>query len=173
MSNYTRKSLRWVLSSGIILFLFSGLVADNSFQERQVSAASQVSETGEMITDEEIRSLTEQFMDILVQEADTDYKVANYQTTQGLLQAFSEVASRDLAAPYIDFFYEQKEDGLYILPTELPPWFIQDNSYETEQVDAGKVKVSQTNETIMYGAYRIELEFTKRDSWKITDINVS
>lgn len=174
MSKSTRKLRKGVLSAGIILFLFSGFVADNSYQERQVSAASQARETGEMITDEEIRSLTNQFMNILVQEADTDYKVANYWTTEELLQAFSGVASRDIAELYVDFYYEQKEDGLYILPTELPPWFIQDNPYKTEQKDAGKVKVSQTNETAMYGEYQIALEFTIKDSsWEITNINVT
>lgn len=123
------------------------------------------------ITHQEILTLTNQFMDTLVQDIDEyTYKVLHFNSKEELLTAFESVTTEVLAKPYVDFYYEEEEDGLYIVPTSTPPWFESENDYNVVQLDENTVKVIQFNETEFYGDYEIELELTFDDNWTITDI---
>ncbi|WP_156288551.1 hypothetical protein [Oceanobacillus salinisoli] len=119
---------------------------------------------------EEIVVLTDEFMDILVQDTGEDYKVADFHTVESLLTEFKRVATKEAASPYVEYYYEEEPDGLYILPTETPPWFIADNDYEIEYISDNHVKIIQENTTDMYGEYVIEIEFTYDSTWKISNI---
>ncbi|MFC2947124.1 hypothetical protein [Virgibacillus sediminis] len=119
----------------------------------------------------EIIRVTNQFMDILVQDVDEQYRVLQHKTKEGLLQSFDEVADRGVSEPYVDYYYTEKSEGLYLLPTETPPWFDENNSYDMVQLEDDKVKVIQKNDSVLYGTYQIEIEFTLyKDEWLITDV---
>lgn len=123
------------------------------------------------ITDEEITRLTTAFMDTLVQDIDENtYLVLNYKSKEDLLTAFESITTEKIGKLFIDVYYEEKEGGLYIIPTSTPPWFESENNYDVIQLDNRTVKVTQFNETDFYGDYQIELEFTFDESWTITDI---
>ncbi|RCW66913.1 hypothetical protein [Saliterribacillus persicus] len=122
------------------------------------------------LTHEEIVSLTDQFMDHLVQDTNESYKVTQYKTKDELIQSFSDIATQNAVQPYIDFYYEEKEDGLYIIPTSTPPWFINDQEYEIIEVDEETKKVVQSNQSEMYGDYQISIEFIYEDGWKISKV---
>ncbi|MBM7600736.1 hypothetical protein JOC34_003147 [Virgibacillus halotolerans] len=163
------KSVKWVITIGMILFLVNGV--------QIVSAVSKVDaeeeeQANHELTHEQIEGVTDQFMDILVQEADPNYKVKNYNTKEALLTAFEEVTIRDVAADYVDYYYDEKADGLYILPTETPPWFIKENKYTIKQLDNNKVQVEQTNNTLLHGTYTITLDFSYEQEWKITNLTI-
>lgn len=121
-------------------------------------------------THEEIVKLTDQFMEILVQDINENYKVIAYQSKEELLEAFEEVTTKEVAKVYVDFYYEEKDDGLYIIPTETPPWFMEENPYDMVQLNNEQIKISQTNETVFYDAYSIEIELSFDEKWKITKI---
>ncbi|WP_208586356.1 hypothetical protein [Gracilibacillus suaedae] len=136
----------------------------------QVDNIKQAAETKD-ITHEEIVKLTDTFMDLLVQEIDDHYKVVRFDTKEELLNAFEPYVVKDAVKPYIDYYYEEKEDGLYIVPTETPPWFEKDEDYEKESKD-NKVIITQSNENELYGPYTIEIVFEKIDgTWKIANIS--
>lgn len=161
------KRLRWLISISLILLLTIGL--------QPVSAVSQSNaETEQQVNNEpthnQITALTDQFMRILVQDTDSNYKVVNYNLKEALLTAFEQVTIREVAIDFVDFYYREKADGLYILPTETPPWFEKDNKYRLEQLGQNKVKVVQTNHSYLHDTYTIEFEFTFDDEWKITNI---
>ncbi|UJL45128.1 hypothetical protein KFZ58_11950 [Virgibacillus sp. NKC19-16] len=162
------KNKYWILGTGIILFLFT-LVNTNDLQ---IVEAEEDQQKEEHITHEEVISLTGEFMDILVQEADENYKVVNYDTKDELLNAFEQVTTRETAKIYVDYFYREEADGLYILPTETPPWFMEENEYDMVQLDNKQVKVVQENQSFFYDEYEIEIEFSFEKEWKITNISI-
>jgi len=124
----------------------------------------------EELTHEQIVYLTDQFMDILVQDVDEAYRVDTIKSKEQLYSEFEEVALREAASEYVDFYYKEKPDGLYLTPTELPPWFIKKNNYDRIKVDENTVKIEQNNELDLYGNYTIEIEFTYDTDWKISSI---
>ncbi|MGN8645241.1 hypothetical protein ACTNEO_03990 [Gracilibacillus sp. HCP3S3_G5_1] len=123
------------------------------------------------ITHAEIVKLTDTFMDLLVQEVDDHYKVVRFNTKEELINAFEPYIVREAVQPYIDFYFKEKEDGLYILPTETPPWFDKDEDYN-KKIEDNKVTITQANENALYGKYTIEMGFEKMDgTWKIVNIS--
>jgi hypothetical protein len=167
------KKIKWMINFGVLLslFLFSFQAAAVEYQVPINEEKQEVT----TITDEEIIQLTDEFMKLLVQEIDDNYRVIHFNTKEELQLAFDQIASKDVTSEYIDFYYEEKAHGLYIVPTETPPWFIQRNEYNVIQLNHHQVKVVQENQTDLYGSYKISYEFSfeVHDGWKITKITIT
>ncbi|MBM7541409.1 hypothetical protein [Amphibacillus cookii] len=128
-------------------------------------------QTAPELTKEMIKEKTEAFIDQLVQETNENYRVVNFSTKAALIEQFDGIATQEVVAPYIEFYYDERDDGLYIVPTELPPWFILEEPYQKEVLDDGLIKIIQENSLEMYGDYRIEIVFAYEKGWRIIDIN--
>lgn len=149
----------------------------NTKQKQNVEHLQQLDyaqdETRPEISHEEIVSLMDQFMDTLVQEVDDNYKVIHFDHIDDLVDELAAISTHEIAQIFIGYYYENKSDGLYIIPTETPPWFMADHPYDVVQLNEDQVQITQTNETDFYGTYTIELELTYQDGWKITKITHS
>lgn len=170
--NKSFRKFKWIVYTSILLslFLFTYQVAAIENEE----PASKEKSEDQTITHEEIIALTDKFMEQLVQEVDEDYRVVHFDTKAALEASFDHIANREVIAEYVDFYYEETADGLYILPTETPPWFIKENDYNVIQLNKDQVEVVQENQTDLYGAYTITYEFSfDDDDWKITKIKMN
>lgn len=179
MNVYIKK---WVKYIGIIVTI--GLCVTFSIQpilafagydksdEQQVVTVEQEQnkESDADLTHEEIVSLTDEFMDIILQDIDNNYQVIHYETKDELLDEFKNISTYEAAEPYVEFYFDETEDGLYIIPTETPPWFNPDNDYDI--ISSNKsARVIQENETDLDGKYTIQYDFIyEEDGWKITKI---
>ncbi|SDC47157.1 hypothetical protein SAMN05421734_10979 [Pelagirhabdus alkalitolerans] len=127
-------------------------------------------EQKDSLADEVIRDLTDQFIDRLAQPTDEDYRVQEFNTKSELIQSFSDIATEETVAPYIDFYYDELDDGLYIVPTSLPPWVDTEEAYTLDYESDEKVVMTQDVQSKMYGHYRIEITFGYEDGWRIVSI---
>lgn len=119
----------------------------------------------------EIVQLTDGFLNTLIQETDKDYRVLKYQDKASIIDAFKHITTEEVVKAYVDYYYYEENGGLYIVPTETPPWFNKQNEYDVVQLEKNKFLVKQENESELYGEYRIEMEFTYTgQDWKITKI---
>jgi len=150
----------------------SGTVQGHTDDDGQQLDQTQ-SDTHKDISHEEIVTLTDQFMDTLVQAVDDDYKVIHFDHIDDLVDELASISTHEIAQTFIGYYYKDKNDGLYIIPTETPPWFMADQPYDVVQLNQDQVQLAQTNETDFYGTYTIELELTYQDGWKITEITHS
>ncbi|WP_052360650.1 hypothetical protein [Oceanobacillus manasiensis] len=125
------------------------------------------------LKDEKVKELMQKFMDTLVQDTDDTYKVKNMDTKEELRTAFESIAEREVFEPFIDYYFNEKGDGLYILPTETPPWFVAENPYDMVQLENNLVRVKQENENPLQGKYTIEIDFVYDKQWKISNIAIS
>lgn len=183
--NRRGKNLKWILPAGVLLLLLI-LIQSNGLQiasatsikgaqnhkttTTNVSTIDEVNQKDDQtLSHEQIVTLTDQFMDTLVQKTDNN-KVMDYHTKEELLNRFDEITTRNVASTYVDSYYHEASDGLYIIPTETPPWFNKENDYDMVQLDNNKVKVEQKNKSAMYGTYTVVYEFTRDTNWKITNI---
>src|SRR5699024_10292559 len=107
------------------------------------------------LSEADINERMEAFIDILLQEIDDNYKVKGVSTKADLIERFNTITTDEVAWPYVEFYYHETEDGLYIVPTELPPWFIPGEPYELTELENGNILVEQENEVDLYGKYRI------------------
>lgn len=177
--------IKWFIGSAIILPLFfmigsAGLQAASDIDHSKNHHTSdksvekiemgQYQETEKKISHKQIVSLTNQFMDLLVQEIDKTNKVVHFASKGELLDEFEKVTTRKIASKYVSFYFKEKANGLYVVPTETPPWFNGNNDYDMIRVEDNMIKVVQHNKTDLYGAYTVEIEFTYDNKWKITNI---
>ncbi|GGC81133.1 hypothetical protein GCM10007216_09570 [Thalassobacillus devorans] len=134
------------------------------------TASSNEKESKESLGKATIEERTDQFMEHLVQETDENYKVLNYDSKEALLDGFEPIATRQAAKEYVDFYYKEKQSGLYILPTETPPWFVNGQPYDTIDIDKNHKKVIQKNNNELYGDYKIAITFIYDGEWRIQEI---
>lgn len=118
----------------------------------------------------ELLDITNTFMEMLVQDVDQQYKVDGMDTKEALIDKFKNIATAEVAEEYVSYYYEEKEDGLYIIPTETPPWLTESEPYQKENIGKNKMKITQQNQSDLYGDYTIEIELTYKKKWIITNI---
>ncbi|PKR78139.1 hypothetical protein CEY16_09505 [Halalkalibacillus sediminis] len=140
--------------------------------EAEVDSKEENEQESATLTDKQIKYVTEEFMSRLVQEADENYKVKNFDTLAKLKEHFQPLASEDVINEFVNYFYKEQEDGLYIVPTETPAWFIPDNDYEVENVNEQEYVVTQTNQTELDGTYTIVFNIQLNEDGKATIIDV-
>ncbi len=117
----------------------------------------------EEITHEQIASVMRDFMDKLVQDVHDDYRVKDFDTMSDLKGDFTSISSEKVTNKFVDFYYEEKGDGLYIVPTSTPPWFEEENEYEVTETSDQTFKVEQNNQSEFYGEYTIVFEIQLND----------
>ncbi|GAA0500339.1 hypothetical protein GCM10008986_29560 [Salinibacillus aidingensis] len=140
-------------------------------EESHASSMHEEIKEADDLTHEQIKGLTEKFMDILVQETNQENRVLSYNTKDQLVQELKSIASLSLAKKYVDLYYKERNQQLYIIPTETPPWFIPDNSYDI-QTENGQATIVQSNSSELYGNYKIRIEFKYKEQkgWVIHNV---
>ncbi len=118
----------------------------------------------------EVHTLTNGFMHILMQETNKKNKLIHYKTKDELAADYQSIISVEAARPYIDVYFKEKPDGLYLNLREGPPWFSKNNRYDMVQLNETRVKVIQKNYMDLYGEYTIVIQLTYEEDWKITKV---
>lgn|SRR5699024_10668693 len=124
----------------------------------------------EELTHEQIVHMTDEFIHLFMLDTEENGLVRGFHSKKELYEEIEKVALREAAIEYVDFFYTEKEEGLYLLPTELPPWFIKENNYDRIRTEEDTIRIKQQNTTDLYGEYTIEIIFTHDTKWKISEI---
>ncbi|MGM7703010.1 hypothetical protein ACSVDE_14865 [Pseudalkalibacillus sp. Hm43] len=116
---------------------------------------------------EELIHTARTFMDELLQPYDeSNNKVKNFNTKQELVSHVSSYATEAVAVPYVNMYFEEKEDGLYIIPMCLNPWITDQQPFTMTKIDDKQYKLSQSNSSDMHGSYTIHLTFKQmNEKW--------
>jgi len=161
------KRVFWSSLIGIILFLItSGFIDENS----EISVIANEQNGAEELTHEQIVHMTDEFIQLFNQATGEYGLVCAFHSKEELYNEIEKIAFREAAIEYVDFYYTEKEEGLYLLPTELPPWFNKENNYDRIRTEEDTVKIIQQNTMDLYGEYTIEITFTYDTKWKISEV---
>ncbi|RBW71388.1 hypothetical protein [Bacillus taeanensis] len=163
-----------------VAFLFIALSGCNGFEQidwkqelTTVEQAAEAKANEQKIEQPPVEELAKEFINRLVQEVDHNYKVKDFTSKQALIDYMSEIVSEDAAEKVVSFYYKEKKDGLYIVPTELMPWFVEENEYKLERLDHQTYQLKQMNESNLYGNYEITIMFTyEHQHWKIKSFHI-
>lgn len=137
-------------------------------EQTSSSVVNEEKQVNKDLTHDKIVQLTDKFMEKLIQDTDDHYRVQSYNTKEALVQEFKDIASKSLAKKYVDLYYKEQNQQLYIIPTETPAWFVPDQSYE-KHVEDGHATIIQSNSSDLYGNYKIKMEFIYKEQkgWMI------
>ena len=120
-----------------------------------------------------VEKLSSELINRIVQDTDDQYRVKDFNTEEDIEQHLREVTSSDLAANITDVYYEERDGGLYLVPTELFPWVNTDQPYELKQMNDFEYQLIQSNESDLYGSYTIEINFLyENNHWIIKNFTI-
>lgn len=122
------------------------------------------------LTKEKAIEIEDEFINRLFVDRNDDEKVKNYNNKNELINHLSEIAKKDIAKSYINNYYKEKEDGLYIIPKDGPTRIYKDKSYKLEKIDDKNYELIQEAEDQLRGKYKFTVKFTyEENKWIISD----
>lgn len=119
-----------------------------------------------------VEELSTKFEKRLYQDTEKNYKVKAFDSKQALIDHLAQIMREELANRYVNDYYKEKEDGLYIIPKDGPALLQPDQPYETEQT-GNKATMTQSSENGLRGQYELTIQYRyKDDRWIMHDRNV-
>jgi hypothetical protein len=118
-----------------------------------------------------LRELEDTFRNGIYQEVDeTTRKVKNFDTKAQWVQYMSEIMDKSLAETFANDFFNEKENGLYLISRSGPVVLVFEEPYEIEVIDGTKVQAIQKGENILLGKYQLTVTYEYREgNWIITE----
>ncbi len=148
--------------------------ANESYESRSaiVSVKTPMNQAPPSFTDRDLITLTDRYISLIKQEVDDDYRLINVATIAELYVSFDEISTREVSEAHVSYYFTETEAGVYLRPTELPPWFEKDVPYAVNRVSDKEVIVEQTVEDLeLYGPYRITFHFNYTDRWRMSQVD--
>lgn len=147
----------------ILVLLFVSACSPNNLESSNESGK-------EELIEEKAISLENEFMSRLFVNLDEGTgKVKGYNNKEELIANLSEVTKKSIAESYVDDYYREREDGLYIIAKDKPVRIYTDTAYKLEKT-SGNYELIQEAENELRGKYKFRVKFTyKNNNWIISD----
>jgi hypothetical protein len=118
-----------------------------------------------------VEQLATKFMDQLIQTTDEHYRVKSFHTKDQFITSFIDIAKKEVASKYVEYYYYEEGGRLYVVPTDAPPWFEKDNPYSLMEVSKYSYRLTQENESQLYGKYIIYIDYKyENGKWHIENV---
>jgi hypothetical protein len=120
---------------------------------------------------EKILSLEEDFNNYLFQETSDNNVVINYDTKAELIADMKNVMTESLAMEYVDSYFQEENGELEIIAKDGPVMLSESKEINITQIAEGEYVISQENENMLRGRYRLEIYFknTEDQGWIMTN----
>ncbi|WP_026676666.1 hypothetical protein [Fictibacillus gelatini] len=120
-----------------------------------------------------VELLAREFIKKLNPKSNSHYKVLGVSSKKELINQLQKVASRSVAKKYVDLLFEEKNDGLYVIPTDLPPWFNPEENYHLKKTSNTSYHLIQHNSNELDGIYTIKMDFLWNNGrWIISSVSI-
>lgn len=166
-----KRILTYIAIVLISTFTFLSIEETEGKLSQQSGVASAAKNEKTEFTDEIIKNKTNIFKQQLMQETDENGKVKAFETKKSFLKSFDLYVDKDALLQFTDVLYEEKENGLYLISLDTPPWFNPDNDYDMIEVAKDKMVVQQENTSALNGTYNISFTFIYKDGWQVLDVD--
>ncbi|WP_117168682.1 hypothetical protein [Paraliobacillus sediminis] len=174
-----------VLALALIIYfgitIFSGNENNNtddstlSSEEEQAPSEEQ-NDINEMatFTEETARDVMQVYRQAfvtLIDSADQDGLLSEFETINGVRNHFEEVMSEDLAGWMTDSYIEKRDGQIYLIAKDSPTWLAEDEDFQMEEIAEDHYKIIQEQENELIG--HVEMTYHakwREDKWIISEI---
>jgi hypothetical protein len=154
-----------------ITLLLPGCMPVDTTPAQERPAEDPIEDEKQIEEEPPVEYLITEFEERLLQDIEQDYEVINFTSKQELIDHLSEITTDEIAEQYIEEFYREEGDKLYIIPRDGPMWIDTGMPYEVEKRSETEYLVVQEGENELWGAYRIEVTLRHNlEGWIIEDI---
>lgn len=118
--------------------------------------------------------LEQEFKSIVLQDTDSNQKVINYNNKMNLINKLSKVMKKDLAKKYINNYFKENDNNLYLIPKDSPTWLIENKKIYIKQLNEKNYKAIQYNKNSLIGDYELVINYKLiNDKWIIENREVN
>jgi D-alanyl-D-alanine carboxypeptidase len=111
--------------------------------------------------------------DRLIQETNSQSVVKDFSTKEALIDYLNNVLATDVAKQYVDRFYIEENDGLYLETQDTPVWLNLDEDFQVNKKSKKEYRVVQHGENQLRGKYKLSITYEyKIEQWRITTRDV-
>ena len=104
-------------------------------------------------------------------EADDQNKVLEFQSKEELAVEASQFLSQKLVQEVLNLRYEDREDGVYVIPMDGPVTLDETKDYHLEKISDTEYRLTQEISNDLHGHIHLEVIFRKEnDYWIIQDV---
>ncbi|WP_066173901.1 LPXTG cell wall anchor domain-containing protein [Bacillus marinisedimentorum] len=148
------KKLASLLTAMFLVFGFSGAVLAENHGEPPVE------------------ELEKKFKDWVIQDADEDHKVKNFDSKEEFKSKLAEIMAMDVAEYIVNTWYYEEDGSLYIIPKDGPIFLNMEKDYILEEKGENEYKLTQEAENTLRGRYTLTIQYLKEDgNWIISNRN--
>lgn len=157
---------------------------DNEMEEpvENEESPEEETESDEAQEEEEVPALTEDkavqvlndyrttFMEV-VENTDDEGALENYETKEELKSDFRTVMSESLAESYMSTYFEEEDGALFVVATEAPVWFEEDQDYSFEQISDTEFEIIQEQSNNLIGNMKMTYVLTlENENWIVSEV---
>lgn len=117
-----------------------------------------------------VEELEQQFVDLIYQETAEDQEVQNYDALGALKQDLQGIMMAPLADHYLEEFFYEENDNLYLTARDGPIQLNTEEDYQLEQVNDTTYKLTQTSSNELHGDYTLTITYSyEAGRWVFAD----
>ena len=90
-------------------------------------------------------------IDAIFESRDENLKIPNIDTKNEMVDYVRSIMSLELGSWFAETYFEEKHDGLYVIPKDGLTWLDINISYNVEELNEREVRVIQERDTAMLG----------------------
>lgn len=142
--------------------------------EEESDEKSMEEETTPTLTDDEAVKTLNEYRDTfmrMVENTEDDGSLRDYATKEEVKTELQMIMSEQLAESYVSHYFEEDNGKLYIVPTEAPVWFEEEQEFMFEEVSETEYEVSQEQSDELIGIVRMNYMLTlDGEGWIVSEI---
>lgn len=159
------------VAAAIVLLLGACSNNDEEAQEPAPEPDEQTEEIPELEEEEAeevLQTYKEAFQNV-IENAAEDREVTDFNSLEELQEEFLTIMSDDLAADMVDTYFEENEEGpIYIVTSEDPVWFDEEETYELKKTEDDVYEVEQEQtDNLLIVTYSISWD---EEKWIVSDV---
>ncbi|WP_101845615.1 LPXTG cell wall anchor domain-containing protein [Halobacillus sp. Marseille-P3879] len=117
-----------------------------------------------------VEELEQQFNDLMNLETNDDGEVVNYDSKDRLEEEFKSIMVAPLADDYLDTYFYEENDKLYIEEMDGPYQLQTDQNYDLEKVSDSQYTLTQEGENQLRGEYTLTSDYSyEAGKWVFAD----
>lgn len=110
------------------------------------------------------------FMSV-IENIEDDGSLSDFHSKAELKEDFMNIMTEELADAFVTHYFDEDNDRLYVIPTEMPEWLDQEKDFTLEQVDELEYEVTQEQSNDLIGKVRMIYVITSSDdAWIVQEV---
>ncbi|UOQ48553.1 hypothetical protein MUN88_21405 [Gracilibacillus caseinilyticus] len=153
--------------------------SDDNGNTETIDATDDVDEAGDAestftLDENKATEVLNQYHDTVmrvINNADDQGTVSDFTTKEALQEEFMTIMSEELASSYVDQYFQETDGQLFVVPTEAPIWFKEDQAFQMQEVSKTEYEIIQEQTNELIGEVKMTYVLTSNDDkWIVQEV---